>query len=130
MRLDYLRDLALDSSQIANAKHTTRIPIPRGVPQPNTKDQSVIVTTHLYRIFPHLIIIKPKNQRFYGVFFLAQYAKAKEASPTTFIMANVRVAHLPQSNIISLIRRPIVPIISSIKAIKRVDSRIDVPPHI
>ena len=44
-------------------------------------------------------------------------------------MANVRVAHLPQSKISSLIRRPIVPTISSTKAIKRVYSRIDVPPH-
>jgi len=56
--------------------------------------------------------------------------KAKKVNPTTFMMANVRVAHLPQSNIISLIRRPIVPIISSTKAIKRANTLINVPPHI
>ncbi len=44
-------------------------------------------------------------------------------------MANVRVAHLPQSRISSLIRRPIVPTPSSTKAIKRVYSRMDIPPE-
>jgi hypothetical protein len=70
------------------------------------------------------------KEQFYDVLFVAQYAKAKEASPIIFIMANVRVAHLPQSKISSLIRRPIVPTISSIKAIKSVYSRMDVPPYI
>jgi len=64
MRLDHLRVLALDNSQIANAKHTNRIPMPRGVPQPKTKDQSVITPTRLYGILPYLIIFEPKNQRF------------------------------------------------------------------
>jgi hypothetical protein len=59
--------------------------------------------------------------QFYDIFFLIQNTKAKKLSPITFITAKVTVALLPQSKMNSLIKRPMVPIISRMKAIKRID---------
>jgi len=64
----------------------------------------------------------------YVSFFMPQYVKAKIARPTIFIAANVRVAVLPQSQINSLIKRPMVPILSKIKPLSLVASLIDIPP--
>jgi len=46
---------------------------------------------------------------------MPQNVKAKVASPTRLKTANVRVSALPQSKTNSLIRRPIVPMMSKIK---------------
>ena len=59
---------------------------------------------------------------------MPQLVKAKMASPMTFRAANVRVATLPQSKINSFIRRPVVPIISRIKALNLAASLIDISP--
>ena len=59
MGLIYFRGLALNNRKTANAQHTDSILTPSDAPQHNTKAYSVIATTRLYRISPHLIIIKP-----------------------------------------------------------------------
>ncbi|MBA7641039.1 hypothetical protein ES703_48711 [subsurface metagenome] len=64
------------------------------------------------------------KERFYGVFFLRQYAKAKVASPTKLKIANVIVTPLPQSVTNSFTRRPIVPMINRVKAVNLATSLI------
>jgi len=53
----------------------------------------------------------------YASFFMPQYAKPKAKNPITLAAANINVAGLPQSNTISFIKRPMVPISKKKKAL-------------